>query len=160
MGAEFATRWRRTKESVLAMKSLWTHGEAEYNGEFVRFPAVKSYPQPVQRPHPPVLLGAHGDLALKRVVSWCEGWFPFQLSPDELGQGMAKLRQYASEAGKNPDAIDVSLSWFGDTSDVDTIKRYEDTGLQRLVCALPVTDANEFEAALETLAERTLAKIG
>lgn len=159
MGAKFASRWAHTKERVLAMKALWTTGEAEYHGKFVDFPAVRSYPQPVQKPHPPVLVGANGDAALKRVVEWGEGWFPFMLSPEEIREGMQKLRRFAEEAGRDPHSLEVSLSWFGDASDVDTVKRYQDTGLHRLVCALPVTDPIGFAPALERLAEQTVGKV-
>lgn len=160
MGADFTTRWIRTKESVLAMKALWTTGQAEYHGKFIDFPAVKVYPQPKQKPHPPVLLGGHGEIALKRVVAWCEGWFPFQLPPDVLKRELQKLRRLAEEAGRNPNAIEVSLSWLGDTSDLDTLKRYQDTGIHRLVCLLPAADPTNYRLALERLAEQTVGKVG
>jgi len=160
MGAQFATRWARTKESILAMKALWKIGQAEYHGKFIDFPAVKVYPQPKQKPHPPVLLGGHGDIALKRVVTWCEGWFPFQLSPEVLKGEIQKLRRLAEEAGRDPDSIDVSLSWLGNASDLDTLKRYRDAGIHRLVCLLPVADPTDYSQGLERLAEQTIGKVG
>jgi probable F420-dependent oxidoreductase len=160
MGAQFATRWARTKESVLAMKALWTTGQAEYHGAHINFPAVKVFPQPKQKPHPPVLIGANGDAALKRTVAWGEGWLPFNLSPEEVKSGMTKLRRLAQEAGRNPDALEVTLSWVGDASDAGMIKRFQDVGLHRLICALPVNEAPGFGPALEKLAEQTVRKLG
>src|SRR5438128_240989 len=57
MGGDFDHRWTQTRESILAMKELWTKPEAEFHGQYYKFPAVKSYPKPTQKPHPPVLLG-------------------------------------------------------------------------------------------------------
>jgi probable F420-dependent oxidoreductase len=160
MGAQFATRWAQTKESVLAMKALWTTGQAEYRGTHINFPAVKVFPQPRQKPHPPVLIGANGEAALKRSVAWGEGWLPFNLSPEELKSGMAKLRRLAQEAGRNPDSLEVTLSWIGDAADLDTVKRLQDTGLHRLICALPVNEAPGFGPVLEKLASQTIQKLG
>jgi alkanesulfonate monooxygenase SsuD/methylene tetrahydromethanopterin reductase-like flavin-dependent oxidoreductase (luciferase family) len=142
------------------MKALWKTGQAEYHGKFIDFPAVKVYPQPKQKPHPPVLLGGHGEVALKRVVAWCEGWFPFQLSPKVLREEMQKLWRLAEETDRNPDSLEVSLSWLGDTSDLDTLKRYQDTGIHRLVCLLPAADPANYDRGLERLAEQTIGKVG
>jgi alkanesulfonate monooxygenase SsuD/methylene tetrahydromethanopterin reductase-like flavin-dependent oxidoreductase (luciferase family) len=56
MGVEFKKRWEVTQEYVMAMKALWTEAEPSFAGEYVRFPKVKSYPKPVQKPHPPIHL--------------------------------------------------------------------------------------------------------
>jgi probable F420-dependent oxidoreductase len=160
MGAQVATRWARTKESIQAMKALWTTGQAEYRGTHINFPEVKVFPQPQQKPHPPVLIGANSEGALKRTVAWGEGWLPFNLSPEELMSGMVKLRRLAQEARRNPDELEVTLSWIGDAADVDTIKQFQDTGLHRLICALPVNEAPGFGPALEKLASQTVGKVG
>ena len=57
MGGDFDHRWTQTRESILAMKELWTKPEAEFHGKYYNFPPVKSYPKPAQKPHPPVILG-------------------------------------------------------------------------------------------------------
>src|SRR5580704_18771240 len=54
MGVEFKKRWEVTQEYVMAMKALWTQTESSFSGQYVRFPKVKSYPKPVQKPHPPI----------------------------------------------------------------------------------------------------------
>src|SRR5882724_1059919 len=68
MGTRFGVRWKRLRESVEAMRVLWSQPEASYEGELVRFPAVRCEPKPVQPSGPPVLLGALGQKALERVV--------------------------------------------------------------------------------------------
>ena len=75
-GARYDTRFKLMRERVLAMKALWTQEEASFHGEFVNFDPVWCYPKPLQQPHPPILLGGETDHTLKRVVEFCDGWFP------------------------------------------------------------------------------------
>src|SRR5947209_7103024 len=75
-GARYDTRFRLLRERVLAMKALWTKEQAEFHGEFVNFDRVWLYPKPKQKPHPPIFLGGETDHTLKRVVEFCDGWFP------------------------------------------------------------------------------------
>ena len=75
-GAEYRTRFKLLRERVLAMKALWADEEAEFHGEFVDFDPCRAYPKPVQKPHPPLLLGGETDHTLRRVVEFCDGWFP------------------------------------------------------------------------------------
>ena len=75
-GASYETRFKLLRERALAMKELWTKEEAEFHGEFVNFDPVWQYPKPKQKPHPPMQLGGETDHTLKRVVEFCDGWFP------------------------------------------------------------------------------------
>jgi probable F420-dependent oxidoreductase len=75
-GADYKTRFKLMRERVLAMKALWTEDEAAYRGEMVGFDPVWSWPKPKQKPHPPILLGGETDYTLRRVVEYCDGWFP------------------------------------------------------------------------------------
>jgi probable F420-dependent oxidoreductase len=137
MGTRFGMRWKRLRENVEAMKELWTREEAGYEGELVRFPPVRSYPKPYQRPHPPVLLGAHGPKALARVARYCEGWVPFGVSPDDARQAIATIRRLASEAGRRLDRLDVTIMTGLDGFSLELLQRYRDAGVNRLVVPLP-----------------------
>ena len=75
-GARYPTRFKLMRERVLAMKALWTEEAASFNGEFVNFDPVWCYPKPLRQPHPPILLGGETDHTLRRVVEFCDGWFP------------------------------------------------------------------------------------
>jgi probable F420-dependent oxidoreductase len=75
-GVPAERRWRVVREHVLAMKALWTTDEAEFHGEFVDFDPVWSWPKPLQRPHPPILVGGTGPRALDRVLGYGDGWIP------------------------------------------------------------------------------------
>jgi probable F420-dependent oxidoreductase len=137
MGIPFNKRWKRLRENVEAMKELWTKEEAGYKGEFVRFPPVRSYPKPVQKPHPPVLLGAHGPKALARVGRYCEGWAPFSVSPDAAREAIATIKRLASEAGRRLDHPDVTIMTGVNGLNQEQLEKYREAGVTRLVVPLP-----------------------
>ena len=137
MGTAFGKRWKRLRENIEAMKELWTKEEARYDGELVRFPPLRSYPKPYQKPHPPVLLGAHGPKALARVARYCEGWVPFGVSPDDARTAIATITRLASEAGRRLDGPDVTIMIGIDKFTPELLQRYQEAGVNRLVVPLP-----------------------
>jgi len=135
MGAKFGLRWKRTRETVEAMRVLWTEREASYHGEIVKFPAVRSEPKPIQKAGPPVLLGAHGPKALERVARTYDGWMPLVASAEELKASVVQLRKLTAEHGRDPDSILISplIEPGEDGPSVDEVKRYRDAGASRLI---------------------------
>jgi len=137
LGTPFGRRWQRLREHVEAMKALWTQEEASYQGEFVRFPAVKSYPKPSQQPHPPVLLGAQrGPRVLARVARYCEGWMPFGIAPDEVREAITRIHHLARDAGRRLEMLDVTVITTPDGLTRELLRRYQDAGVHRLVLPL------------------------
>ena len=135
-GTAFATRFRVMRERVLAMKEIWTKEEASFQGEFVRFEPMWCYPKPVQKPHPPVLLGGEGPHTLQRVVEFCDGWIPRgRVGPDALLAQLADLRARAARAGRDPGTISVTV--FGGKADPAVLDRYREAGIDRVSIALP-----------------------
>ena len=155
MGGDFDHRWTQTRESVLAMKELWTKTEAEFQGRYYKFPAVRSYPKPAQKPHPPVLLGGAAANVLERVVAWGDGWLPNRITPEQLRERRATLDKLAKDAGRNPSTISISV--YGQPADRDLIKRLLDAGANRVVVR-PETKKTEAEmgAELTRIAEAVL----
>ena len=135
MGTSFRLRWRRLRETVEAMRLLWTQTEVSYDGELVQFPAVRCEPKPVQQNGPPVLLGAHGPKALERVARSYDGWFPLAYSPQALGAEIEELRKLVTEAGRDPDSVPVTPIIDPDNGNlsVDMLKRYQDVGVDGVV---------------------------
>jgi probable F420-dependent oxidoreductase len=152
MGGDFDHRWTQTRESVLAMKELWTKPEAEFHGRYYNFPPVRSYPKPKQKPHPPVLLGGGAKRVLERVVAWADGWLPNRITPDQLRESRATLDRLAKDAGRDPNAITISV--HGQPADRDLIRRLLDSGATRVLVrpATVKTDA-EMGAELERIAK-------
>ena len=108
-GARYNTRFKLMRERILAMKALWTQEEAEYHGEMVDFDKVWSYPKPAQKPHPPILLGGETDYTLRRVVEYCDGWFPRPGRGVEIREQLARLNRMAAEKGRDPKTISTSV---------------------------------------------------
>jgi probable F420-dependent oxidoreductase len=146
MGGDFDHRWGQTRESILAMKELWTKPEAEFHGKFYDFPPVRSNPKPVQKPHPPVLLGGDAPRVLERVVAWGDGWLPNRVTPVELREKRATLDRLAREAGRDPAAISISV--HGQPADRDLIARLHDAGATRVIVR-PATSKSEPEMVRE-----------
>ena len=154
MGGDFDHRWTQTRESVMAMKELWTKVESEFHGEHYDFPPVYSFPRPVQRPHPPVLLGGRATNVFRRVVAWGDGWIPAALEPGRISAGRTELARLAESAGRDPASISVSAAW--DRPDRDMIRRFEDAGADRLIVQVATCPEAEAVAELEEVAEAAI----
>ena len=155
MGGDFAHRWTQTRESILAMKELWTKPEAEFHGKYYDFPPVKSNPKPAQKPHPPVLLGGAATNVLQRVVAWGDGWLPNRITPEQVRESRVTLDRLAKDAGRDPSKLTISV--FGQLPDRDLIRRYLDAGATRVIVRpeSAKTDA-EMAAQLTRIAEAVL----
>ena len=134
-GAQYATRFKLLRENLLAMKALWTEEEASYHGEFVNFDSAWSYPKPVQTPHPPVILGGETQYTLRRVIDYCDGWFPRASPRFDPVEGMSRLRQAAAEAER--DMAGLSMSVFRAPAEKADLERYAEAGVARAVFRLP-----------------------
>jgi alkanesulfonate monooxygenase SsuD/methylene tetrahydromethanopterin reductase-like flavin-dependent oxidoreductase (luciferase family) len=154
MGGNFEHRWGQTREAILAMKALWTQDEAEYHGKFYDFPPVRSFPKPVQKPHPPVLLGGSARNVFQRVVAWGDGWMPVRATPDDIKKGRASLDELATAAGRDPKTLDVTV--FGEDSDREAIKRFEEAGADRVIVRLASTVDDSALTELERIAAAVL----
>jgi alkanesulfonate monooxygenase SsuD/methylene tetrahydromethanopterin reductase-like flavin-dependent oxidoreductase (luciferase family) len=107
-GVEFKNRWKVTRESIFAMKEIWTKEVAEYGGKFVKFGPLWCWPKPMQAGGPPILLGAWSKFVPKRVVEYCDGWFPVDVGVDLAG-GIEAIRSEAAQRGRPMDRIDLSV---------------------------------------------------
>jgi len=146
-GARYETRFKLLRERILAMKALWTQEEASFHGEMVNFDPVWFYPKPLQRPHPPILLGGPSDHTLKRVVEFCDGWFPIARGGFSPKEAVRRLREAASAAGR--DFSTLSISVFGAPADKAVLAEYRDAGIQRAVLAIPDVSRDEIMALLD-----------
>jgi probable F420-dependent oxidoreductase len=149
-GTDYRTRFTRMRESVEAMKAIWTEDEAEYHGKIVDFDPIWCWPKPVQRPHPPVLVGGLGEKVLDRVVAYGDEWIPNRVkSPEDLASRIAELQRRAEEAGREP----IPVTVFGAKSEVRLLERLRDAGVTRSLFYLPPGEPGEVEQALDRLAE-------
>lgn len=131
MGGDFDHRWSQVRESILAMKELWTQDEAEFHGSFYDFPLVKCNPKPISQPHPPVILGGMAKNVLQRVVSWGDGWMPNRITPEKLEEGRKILDTLAAERGRDPASLTITV--YGQPADRTQIQSLLDAGADRVV---------------------------
>jgi probable F420-dependent oxidoreductase len=148
-GTNEKTRWKLLRERVEAMKEIWTKERAEYHGEFVNFDPIFSNPKPVQKPHPPVILGAHGRKGMERVVRYCDGWIPIGAFTN-VAEDIKTLADTARAAGRDPQSISVSV--FGAPASADVLRGYRDGGVTRAVFGLPSAPADKLLPMLDKFA--------
>ena len=151
------TRWGVMRERVEAMKAIWTQDEAEYHGRFVDFDPMWSWPKPVQKPHPPVLVGGVGDKVLDRVVAYGDEWIPNRVkSPEELGERIAELQRRAEAADRAP----IPVTVFGAKPEQRLLDRLEAVGVTRSLFYVRPEEPGEVERQLDELAEVAAAWAG
>ena len=134
-GTRFATRWRVLRERVLAMKEIWTKEEAEFHGEFVSFDPIRAQPKPVQKPHPPVIMGGDGARTFERVIEFADGWMPISRPHTNPVAKIPELRQRAEKAGRDPKSISISI--FFAKPDKAAIEALAKAGVDRAIFGLP-----------------------
>jgi len=132
-GTVFKTRMQKMREQIEAMKAIWTEPKPEYHGELVEFDTMMTWPKPVQKPHPPVILGGAFPWAARRAVRYGNGWYPNASSgnPEEYLPAFCKMAQ---KAGRDPASLPVTIG--GAPEDPDKLKRFRDLGAARVNVSL------------------------
>ncbi len=152
-GTEFRSRWRLLRERMLAMQELWTKDEAEFHGEFVNFEPSWSWPKPVQKPYPPILMGGDGATTFDRVVEFCDGWMPNPRGYEQgtrLTERITELKERVEAAGRDPASINVTI--FMIPPDRDLVGRLEEAGVDRVVFGFPSEPKEKILPLLEKCA--------
>ncbi|MEC9013283.1 MAG: LLM class F420-dependent oxidoreductase [Chloroflexota bacterium] len=156
MGGDFDHRWTQTREAVEALKELWTKDEAEYHGQYYDFPPVYCNPKPVQKPHPPVLLGGNAKNVLQRVARWGDGWLPNRATPDQIEESKKILEVLEAERGREPGSLTISV--FGQSPDTtrQQVNDFLNAGALRVAawaphCETEAKMGEELERMAETM---------
>jgi probable F420-dependent oxidoreductase len=108
-GIPFSHKGARADEYMQVLKRIWTDDVVEFRGQFYNIPASKIGPKPVQKPHPPILLGAYSPKAFPRIVNYADGWIPIAGSVplEQQEQAINGLREAARKANKDPSNIRI-----------------------------------------------------
>ena len=136
-GTVYETRILKMREQIEAMKEIWTKDKPEYHGEIVDFPPMMTRPKPMQKPHPPVIVGGAFRLAARRAIRYGDGILPAAPSagsgsPEEF---MPAWRRMAEEAGRDSQSLSVTLG--GAPEDLAILRRNRDLGVTRMNVRLP-----------------------
>jgi probable F420-dependent oxidoreductase len=152
-GTVYATRFKKMREQVEAMKAIWTQEKPEYHGDIVDFPPMQTWPKPVQQPYPPVIVGGAFPWAARRAIRYGDGWIPLAGGArygDPLDY-LPRFHRMAEEAGRDPQSLAVTVG--GAPEDPDLLKRYRDLGVARVNFPVPPARREEILPVLDRLAD-------
>lgn len=152
-GIDFRRRFPILRERVLAMRELWTQEEAEFHGKYVDFGKSWAWPKPIQKPHPPIVMGGDGPTTFDRVIEFCQGWMPISRGgnvPPGLREKILELRRRAEAAGRDPDAIEVSV--YAAPRRAEIVDELIAAGVDRCIFHLPTGTPAEVRAAIDEAA--------
>jgi len=158
----FDYRFAFMRESIAAMRQLWTGEPVSCAGKYVRFPAAICRPRPVQQPHPPVIIGGMGPNVMKRVASWGDGWMPIGMAPDGVEPSRKEIARLAKEQGREPRRISITVM-TGAPPGMEApmldlmpgralLNAYRDAGADRVVIAVPTLRKEEALRHLDKIA--------
>ena len=149
-GTAFRSRHKLSRERLEAMKAIWTQEESEYHGEFVDFDKMKQSLKPVQKPHPPIIVGGGYPHAARRAIRYGDGWIPRadRLDGDGIGTTIEQFRAMAREAGRDPATLPITI--FRVPENIEQLRFCREIGIDRVVFSLPAED----ESALIPIIDR------
>ncbi len=141
IGVPFEERGPRTSEHIEAIRTLWTQDKPTFSGRFTSFSGIQSHPRPVQRPHPPILIGGMSAAAYRRAVRHGDGWYGFSQDLEATANALRGLEEAAKrvERPAHLGPLEITITPPGPVAP-DTAKRYEDQGVARLVLLRGIDD--------------------
>ena len=140
-GVVFNQRRALVREKILLMKQLWTEDEASYQGEYIQFDNSWAWPKPMQRPHPPIIMGgAVGPKTAAHIAEFCDGWLPLG-DAHNIETGLNEIKKACEAIGRDPASILLSMFHAREVK-ADDIKAHSDSGARRAVLPLPSEGAD------------------
>jgi probable F420-dependent oxidoreductase len=150
LGLDPRTRGRRLDESLVVLKRLWTDEVVEHHGQFWDLPPAMFEPKPVQRPHPPILIGGESDRALQRAADHGDGWLAMFHTPGSIAPRVARLTELLHARGRSRGEITVTC--IGQVDQRADVERWQEAGVDRLI-VVPWRRGREAVEAMERFAE-------
>jgi alkanesulfonate monooxygenase SsuD/methylene tetrahydromethanopterin reductase-like flavin-dependent oxidoreductase (luciferase family) len=140
---QWERRWKVARERIEAMKAIWTQDEASYEGEFVNFDRIQSWPKPVQKPYPPIFIGGDAAGTFKRLQRYGDGWIPMLATVggkfDLKDARMAEIAALAKAAGRAP----YPITTFGTPRDPDAIEALAKSGVTRCIFGIKAAASDD-----------------
>lgn len=156
----FERRGARCRAYIDVMKTLWTDDVSEYRGEFYTLPPTRQFPKPLQQPHPPIHFGGESDAALRRVADLGQGWYGFNLEPEQLRERLQRLETLLERRGRSRADVQVSVCPYMREASDDLVRQYVDAGVDRVILVGAATNSDDLVRSLDDLANNVVAKIG
>jgi probable F420-dependent oxidoreductase len=157
LGVSLADRAARTDEYLAAMRTLWDTPVPRFSGRFVEFDGVLQRPQPIQKPHPPIIIGGESPGAYRRAARHGNGWYGWDLTPSQVEDSLAAIRA----AGPRPSSLgelEVSIT-PPDPLELDLVHRYAEAGVHRLIIQPSTMDGTEMDDLIARTGEEIIARL-
>ncbi len=132
---DFKSRFKLMRERIEAMKEIWGKSKPKYSGDLVKFDEMMQWPKPVQKPHPPIIVGGDFPHGARRAVNYGNGWMPIGGRGGDTLSMIPPFLELLKEKGRTKE--DVPITVFGVAMDVDAIKKARDAGVDRIVFGVP-----------------------
>jgi probable F420-dependent oxidoreductase len=157
LGIDYHTRGAYADESIEVLKALWAEGAASYSGRFFSFQDVPASPKPLQRPHPPLLIGGTSGAALRRVARHGDGWHPLLLSIEQLERRLARLDEELATAGRTRKDVTVCMRLhLEEVPSREDVDRYAELGVDEVLLALESGDVDRHRQLIDEAASALL----
>ena len=145
-----ARRRKVVREKVLACKALWTEDEASFHGDYVNFESSWAWPKPVQRPHPPIVIGASPTPRhFEHIIEYGDAWMPIE-GRFEIDQSWVDLRRAAADAGRDPSTLRLGV--FNAKADLAHLEHLREIGTSWIALGLPPLDRDAALAKMDEYA--------
>jgi len=157
LGIPFEDRGSRTAEAVRAMRSLWKDEPEAFEGKFFRWPPLESHPKPVQKPGVPIVVGGHTTLAARRAARYGDGFFPGVAEAEKLTGIIQTLRDECKRLGRRSEEVEITAG--RGNVDLDSVRRYQDMGVSRIMIPPPAFDPDGVRQGLHELADKVISRL-
>jgi probable F420-dependent oxidoreductase len=152
----FERRGERCVSYLEVMKRLWCDDVSEYKDEFYELPACRQYPKPVQKPHPPIHFGGESDAALRRVAQIGQGWYGFNVEPEQLAERLRALDGFLAAQGRKRADVRITVSPYLREMNPKKLEAYRRAGADQVILFAFARNADGARATLAKLAEEYL----
>ena len=152
IGVDFHRRGAITDDSLRAIRALWTQEEPAHEGRFARFAGIRFEPKPIQRPHPPIVVGGQAPAALARAAREGDGWYGFALTVAQTAPIVTELARLRGELGRGDAPFEISLTTFEPLTP-EVVAAAEAAGIHRLI-VFPLVPAAALESTVREFGAR------
>lgn len=132
---DFKGRFKLMRQRIEAMKEIWTKSKPKFDSELVKFDEMMQWPKPVQKPHPPIIVGGGFPHGARRAIAYGNGWMPIGGRGGDTLAMIPPFLEMLKEKGRKPEEVPILL--FGVGMDVEALKRARDAGVDRVVFGVP-----------------------
>jgi alkanesulfonate monooxygenase SsuD/methylene tetrahydromethanopterin reductase-like flavin-dependent oxidoreductase (luciferase family) len=147
-GTPYSKRREVLREKILMMKSIWVDEESSFEGELLSLEPSWAWPKPVQKPHPPIIMGADaGPRTIADIVEFCDGWMPLATRMNVVDRAVL-VRQALEDAGRDPSSLEITA--YG--ARADSLDLLREAGVDRAVFSVPSTSSEVIIPKLDELA--------